>query len=293
MNFLKLLGKGLAVCSSLLILLLIIATILLHSGKSLINRDNLSDYIKSAEIMNMDVNLIFNLEESGITLEEKIYNLGIDSNIPQEIVDDILKSEEINFILGDFFSKTIDYLVNGENKPQLSLDAVNKMIDIANESLDNHINIMLEKEELKEYVFNYCNKLIEIVPDSQQMFGNLPISSIRSFLNFKSIYLYIAIAFLFLVMVVGTWSIYKPLKYFSIAMIISGVLFVLLGSMNSLISNLIISNIESMKALAAPFITILLTIWFKIGVLVSFSGVFLLIIYVVVNRIIINNFKIR
>ena len=59
--------------------------------------------------MNMDVNLIFNLEESGITLEEKIYNLGIDSNIPQEIVDDILKSEEINFILGDFFSKTIDY----------------------------------------------------------------------------------------------------------------------------------------------------------------------------------------
>ena len=56
MNFLKLLGKALAVCSSLLILLLIIATILLHSGKSLINRDNLSDYIKSAEIMNMDVN---------------------------------------------------------------------------------------------------------------------------------------------------------------------------------------------------------------------------------------------
>lgn len=31
-------------------------------------------------------------------------------------MDDILESEELNLILGDFFSKTIDYLVNGLNQ---------------------------------------------------------------------------------------------------------------------------------------------------------------------------------
>ena len=289
MKILKKIGKILALINSFLMFLLIIIIILLHSGKSLINRENLSDYVKNAEILNIDLNLVFNQEESSKTLKEEIYQLGLDSNIPEKIMDDILESEELNLILGDFFSKTIDYLVNGLNQPQLSDDAINKMIAVAETSLENHINIMIDEEQLDEYIVDYCEKLTEIVPERQEIIGDLPISSIRTFLNFNSGYLYLILSILFGMTIIFLWSFYKPLKYLAIPMIIVGVLFVVLGSTNNFINSIIISRITTMETLLSPLITILLTIWFKIGVLFSFSGIFLLIIYTAINRIIINH----
>ena len=289
MKILKKIGKILAVINSFLMFLLIIIVVLLQSGKSLINRENLSDYVKNAEILNIDLNQVFNQEESGQTLREEIYQLGLDNNIPKKIMDDILESEELNLILGDFFSKMIDYLVNGGDQPQLSDDVVNKMIVVANDSLDNHINIMIDKDQLDEYIIEYCEDLPKIIPERQEMIGNLPVSSIRTFLNFNVGYLYLILAILFIVTIFCLWSFYKPLKYLAIPMIVAGVLFVILGSINSFINNIIISQIDNMETLLSPLITILLTIWFKIGVLFSFSGIFLLIIYIANNRIVINH----
>ena len=289
MKILKRIGKILAPLNCFFMSLLIIIIVFLHSGKSLINRENLSDYIKNAEILNIDLNMIFSQEESGKTLKEKIYQLGLDSHIPKKIMDDILESEELNLVLGDFFSKTIDYFVNGLNKPQLSDDVINKMIAVADTSLENHINIMLNKNQLNEYIIDYCEKLTEIVPERQKIIGDLPISTIRTFLNFNSGYLYLMLCALFGITCIFLWSFYKSLKYLAIPMIIVGVMFVVLGSMNNVLNGIIVSQITNMQTLLSPLITILLTIWFKIGVLFSFSGVFLLIIYAAINRIIINH----
>ena len=228
---------------------------------------------------------------SGITLNEKIYQLGIESEIPEQILDDIISSDEINIILGDFFSNTINYLVNGDEKPQLSIDSINKMIEVANNSLDNHLNLILDSEVLDSYIQNFCNKLTDIVPERQEVIGRLPITYIQDFLNFNPLYLYLAILVLIIVIVVCLLSIYRPLKYLAIPMIISGVLFAILGSMNNFINSYVISNLDGLKPLISPFITIILTIIFKVGVLVSFSGVFIMITYVVINRIVINSHK--
>ena len=291
MNFFMIIKRALAISCSILIFLLIVVLVFLYSGKSLVNRENLSNYIKNAEILNMDINVIFNLEESGITLKEKIYQLGLESNIPEVVLDDIVSSEEINIIFGDFFSNTIDYLVNGVEKPQLSNDSINKLLEVANISLEDHINLMLEREQLEIYIRDFCNKLTDIVPERQEAIGNLPITSIRTFLNFNQTYLYLMIVVLLVIVTLCLWSIYKPIKYLAIPMISSGVMFAILGSMNNFINNYVISNLDGLKPLISPLITILLTIVFKVGVLVSFSGVFLMIIYVVINRIVINNHK--
>lgn len=283
--------KSFAISSSILIFLLIVALVFLYSGKSLVNRENLSDYIEDAEILNMDVNVIFNLEESGITLKEKIYQLGLESNIPENVLEDIISSKEINIIFGDFFSNTINYLVNGLNKPQLSNDSINKLIEVANISLEDHINLMMEQEQLEEYVRNFCNKLTDIVPERYEVIGDLPITSIQMFLNFDQTYLYLVIIILLVIIMFCLWSIYKPIKYLAIPMIVSGVMFAILGSMNNFINDYVISNLEGLKPLISPLITILLTVIFKNGVLISFSGIFLLIIYVVINRIVINSHK--
>lgn len=291
MNIFISIRKALAISCSVLIFILIVALVFLYSGKSLVNRENLSNYIENAEVLNMDINVIFNLEESGITLKEKIYQLGLESNIPEDVLDDIISSDEINIIFGDFFSNTIDYLVNGLNKPQLSEDSINKLIEVANDSLEDHINLMLESEQLEEYIRYFCSKLADIVPERYEVIGSLPITSIQAFLNFNQLYLYLMIAILLVIITVCLWSIYKPIKYLAIPMISSGVMFAIFGSMNNFINDYVISNLDGLKPLISPFITILLTIIFKVGVLVSFSGVFLMIIYVVINRIVINNHK--
>ncbi len=287
----KLIRKILTFFCIIFLFIAIIFTIIIYSGKSLLNKENLSKYIKNSNILNMDINVIFNLEESGITLREKIYNLGLESNIPEKIVTDILKSEEINLILGDFFNETIYYLIDEREKPELSDEAVNKMINLAYISLEDNINIMLTEEELRVYILDYTDKLVEIIPNKQVMIGVLPISTINSILNFNINYLYLIICVLLFLMILFSWSFYKPIKYLGINMLLGGVIFVILGCMNNFLNGLILSQIERLKVLASPFITILLTIWFKCGVLISFSGVFLILIYVVINRIVINSYE--
>ena len=287
----KLIRKILTFFCIIFLFIAIVFTIIIYSGKNLLNKENLSNYIKNSNILNMDINVIFNLEESGMTLKEKIYNLGIESNIPEKIMDDILKSDEINLILGDFFNETIYYLIDERTKPELSEEAVNKMIELASLSLEDHINIMLTKEELQNYVLDYTNKLLEIIPNKQVMIGVLPISTINSVLNFNINYLYLIMFILLVLIVLFSWSFYKPIKYLGINMLIGGLIFVILGCMNNFLNELILTQIERLKLLVSPFITILLTIWFKCGVLISFSGVFLILIYIVINRIIINSYE--
>lgn len=287
----KVIGKFLTLICVLILFVLIFLTIIIYSGKSLLNKENLSKYIKNSNILNMDINIIFNMEESGITLKEKIYKLGIESNIPEKIVNDILKSDEINLILGEFFNETIYYLIDEREKPELSQEAIDKMIELASISLEDNINIMLTEEELQNYIIDYSNKLTQIIPDRQVMIGVLPISTINSILSFNILYLYLAIFILIVLLVLSSWSFYKPIKYFGISMLISGIIFVTLGCMNNVINQMILSQIERLKVLVSPFITILLTIWFKCGVLISFSGVFLILIYIVINRIIINSYE--
>lgn len=287
----KLLRQILTFFCIIFLFVAIVFTIIIYSGKNLLNKENLSNYIKNSNILNMDINVIFNLEESGMTLKEKIYNLGLECNIPDKIIDDILSSDEINLILGDFFNETIYYLIDERTKPELSEQAVNKMLELASLSLEDHINIMLTDEELNQYILNYADKLTSVIPDRQVMIGVLPISTINSVLNFNINYLYLIMFVLLALTILFSWSFYKPIKYLGISMLISGIIFVTLGCMNNFLNELILTQIERLKLLVSPFITILLTIWFKCGVLISFSGVFLILIYIVINRIIINSYE--
>ena len=289
----KFISKMLAYICGILLFFAISFLILIYSGKSMLNKENLSNYIKSSNILNIDINVIFNLEESGMTLKEKIYNLGIESNVPEKIMEDILKSEEINIILGDFFNETIYYLIDEREKPQLSNDAVTKMLDLACVSLEDHINIMMSEEDLKSYVLDFEDKLMDIVPERQVMIGVLPVSIIKSLLNFNTIYLVALIFVILILLVIFLWSFYKPIKYLGTCLLINGIIFVILGSLNNFFSQLVLSQVERLKFVISPFITIILTIWFKFGVLISFTGVFIIIFYIVINRIVINNNKTR
>ena len=133
---------------SLTLTVVITASMFLYCSKALISKENISKYVKSTDIINADIGTLFNRETSGVTLKQRITELAIVNGIPEDIVTDILKSDEINALLGDFFNQTALYIINGNNKPLMSQKTIDDMKLAAKVSLNNHINIMMDEEEL-------------------------------------------------------------------------------------------------------------------------------------------------
>ena len=256
---------------SFVLLILIIITMFITCSKTLISKKNISEFISQANILNMDINILFNQEESGITLKEKIMVIAIDNQIPEKIIEDILESEQINELLGDFFNQTINYAINGGEKPKILDETINDMKLIAKQSLDSHINIMLES-------------IIEIVPERNTIIGDIPVNILENILNFNVLYLYLIISLILVLISLINKSWYKFIQYLGITMLLSGLLFVIIGSMEYVITNVIVNNIVSMQSFIISLITNLLTIWFKSGVIVSFSSIVLILIYSTINR---------
>lgn len=274
---------------SLILFFLICFMTFILSCKTLITKENLSDYVKSIDVLNVDLGIIFNLEEKGITLKEKIYDLAIESKIPEPIINDILKSDEINNILGDFFKSTIDYVLKGDTKPNISKETKEKMIDISFISLENHMNIMISEEELEVYVIDYCSKLVDIVPERNLIIGYYTMDRINQIVYFDITNIIILIVIDIILICVINKSIYKVFRYLGSTMILSGLIFVVIGCLNNLISAYIIGKYSTLENFILPLVTNVLTIVFKNGVLLSFTGIFIYLTYIIANRIKLNS----
>ena len=135
---------------SLALIVVITASMFVYCSKALISKENISRYVKSADIINADIGTLFNREASGVTLKQRITELAREKNIPEDIITDILKSDGINMLLGDFFNQTVMYIVNGDSKPVMLQKTIDDMKLVARESLNNHINIMMDEEELAQ-----------------------------------------------------------------------------------------------------------------------------------------------
>ena len=271
------------------LLFLIILTMFIFSSKSLINKDNVSYYIEDTDILNIDLGILFNSDEKGKTLKQTIIELAVNNNIPEEIISDILKSDEINNILGDFFSSTIDYTLRGENKPSLSLETIQKMKDVASISLEDHINIILEEEQLNSYIDEYVIDLVEIVPQREDIIGDATVETINKIIYFNTSYAFFAILINCLIIFIINFSFYKLLKYLGLSMIIAGVSFVIISCFDKVIASNISLKLVNLGNFVYPLVVNIATQIFKYGVLISFTGLFIYMFYVFINRIVINN----
>ncbi len=270
---------------SLTLTVVITASMFLYCSKALISKENISKYVKSTDIINADIGTLFNRETSGVTLKQRITELAIVNGIPEDIVTDILKSDEINALLGDFFNQTALYIINGNNKPLMSQKTIDDMKLAAKVSLNNHINIMMDEEELDAKIEEYCHSISTIAPDRSETIGDLQVDKMDVIINFNPWYLYIAALVIILTLIIINKAIYKALKYLGISMLISGIIYIVFGSLDYLISNYILTRMSAMKPFISSLITNFLTICFKNGVLISFTSVILLLCFITINAI--------
>lgn len=285
MRILKIIGKFLTFIFTLGLFACFLAVVLIKTTHNLVTKDNLARYIKDANILDIKANVLLDVQEE-VTVKEKITEMALEIGIPKEIVKDILKSEELTELLGEFFSRTLDYVINGGIKPTLSEETVNKMVTLALESSANHINVVLEDEVLEKYTLEYTVQIGNLIPDRLEIIENETIyTHLYNILNFDIIYLYIVIAICTIFIGIFTWTFYKPVKCIGFAMMFAGIVFVIFGSSNGILNGFMTSQIAGMKDLISPLITNILTLWFKSGVIVSFAGVFLLVLYSIISRI--------
>lgn len=285
MKVLRKIGKIVAFICALGIFVCLLAIMLITTTRNLVTKDNLTHYIKDANILDMKVNTFLDIDED-ITMKEKITQMAYNIGIPKDIVKDILKSQELDELLGEFFSHTIDYVLNGGVKPTLTKETVEKINHVALESSANHINIVLDDETLTDYIEEYTKQIGDLIPERFAIIeSENAYAYLHEILNYNIVYLYITAAILTVLTGFLTWNSYKPIKYLAIPMIVAGVIFTIIGSSDGILNSVITTKIGGIKAIISPLVTNILTVWFKCGIIVSFSGILLLVIYAVIARI--------
>lgn len=228
------------------------------------------------------------------TIKETIIALARKENIPNQIIDDLVESNELNRLMSDFIRGIIDYAIIGDEKPTISYDAMKSLINFANNSLDDHINLIINKQQLEIYIEQYVMALNKLVPDRNEIvIDSHKVDIFRQILSFNVTYLYILTFLLILSIGLLLWNWYLPIKNLGIVVTISGVIFTVLGSLEWPIYNFIKLHISDMDNLIEPMLKQVLLIFFKEGVVYTIIGVFLIIIFVVINRFIRNKINLE
>ncbi len=249
---------------------------------NLVSENNLNKYIKDADILNIKASYILNVSDD-ITVIEKLENMALELNIPEEIIVDILDSEELKFLLVEYFERSLNSYYDDVT---ISQNTIDKMIDSAHISSMDHLSVVISDEELEYLIIEYCNNIQQLMPEKLEVIGN---STILKVWNYTFDYSFVNYILIILVLIVIVTLINKDfkisIKYIGLGMLISGVIYVLLGSLDNVINTYLTNELDGIKVILSPLITQLTTIWFQTGFLLSFSGVFIYLIFVFIKRI--------
>ena len=293
MKIVRFIKKSLVILCTVLLFFSIISVMLLTATKNIVSKESISDYINKANILELQVGKVLKTDNTSLdnnsTIRETILAMAKNASIPEAIIDDVIKSNELSNLLGDFVKGIIDYAVIGVEKPTISDEAKEQLINTANKSLESHIDLVMEEEELDKYIENFINTLNGMVPERNDIvIDSSKLDLVRNILTFDTTYLYVSILILTSLIVVLLRNWYYPIKSLGITMLISGVLFTIVGCLEWPIYNLIKDSIVKIDDLIHPLLNKVLMICFKEGVIYSALGIVLIILFVVIHRFIDN-----
>ena len=254
-----------------LILLFILFLMGLISIKTISNKNIITQYLNK-DILNMNSSSIINTDKSQ-TIKELMISLAIDSNIPKEIVDDLEKSNEFNELMGDFFKCVIEYTVLDKKKPTISIETINIITNVSDKSLEDHISIVMDEDELHDYIKDYVQKLNNLVPNNNVTFNYIIL--FKNFVSFNIIYLCIILSLLFLALLLVLKNLPQILKCMGVVILIAGVIFVIIGCFEGIIK---------VTDLTTHLFSQALNFCFKEGSIVTSIGILLMILSLILKR---------
>lgn len=289
MKVLTILRKTLATVCAFILFCLIVVIILLSTVKKIISKENIAEYINDSNVLELKANEFLEVEHENIsedsTIEDVILIKAKEAQIPDEVVNDLIESNELNVLLGDFIKGIIEYAIIDEEKPTLSEETINNLVLVASDSLESHIGIVMEQEELKKHIEEYISGLNDIVLEKNDIIiDNINLDIVKKVFTFNANYIYLAILILTILISLILWNWYYPIKYLGISITLAGLIFTIIGSLEWIIYGLIKEKFLMNIDLIHPILNKILRVFFEKGVFYTAIGIFLIVIFIVINR---------
>lgn len=275
MEFLKCIGKFFL--SIITFILVIILTVTIYTGNLLIISEN---YFKEDTIKEM-VNSIdiadLLKDKDGIELKEvtEIKNELASNGIPDEVIDKVLESDEVQNLMSSILITTTDYIIYDKdlNLPTINSEQIYKFVET---NMDDVVKIMQEnnvpdseqlteekqteileklkvelpviEENVNEMISNLATEIqkLDEYKKAQEYKNNLDIAlSVVRFIYSDTVKLILlsTIVVLILLIMLTRRSIYKSLKWVGLALLLSGGLMYMSGFILPYIKETFISNI--------------------------------------------------
>ena len=178
--------------------------------------------------------LINNKEDS---LLNGLYLMAKENNIDENVINAIFNSSEFKEMINNYYGEMVEAVLYDSEKPKLDSLKVTLAISKTLDKNTNELGFSISEEDKKiiiDYIKSNSEKIIELVPNYDEVVDNLGEESIDTlrtlFGGSIKIFVLIIIIIIVLFMALIRWSAYKFAIWSGISTAISGVLLRVLSS---------------------------------------------------------------
>lgn len=217
---------------TLVFLLLCLTTTIFLMIKNMISYDNVSSYVKNANIFDYSSQEVEN--NKGKTLRQTIQEDLLKMDIPVLVTDAVLDSSETNKMISDYIYNYSHYVLFNEKKPSLPKDSIVTNVENKYMSIEGKGLSPKQKENVSNYVSTMGNKVDKNIFDKAEVSEVVKLDIIKKIAQmFNAEYIVYAfgiiVLLLFVIISLCLGSIKKAINWCGKSIILDGVLLIILS----------------------------------------------------------------
>ena len=231
MKAVKILSKFFAVILAILFGFTFLIFMTFLFTRDLLSENSIDKYVEASEVFNTKSEEVFYEEGTNKTIKTEIQEELSKINIPSNITEEVLNSEEVDDILSTYTSNYINYILVDDKRPSFPS---NQLLSIVNQKLEKYKLILTTKETkfLENYIETLGKKIDSSMPSVYQlnnmgydMYGIRLLSTI--IFSTEAVLGLIFVLILITILIgICLWNKLKAIRSISIPIILVGVIFI-------------------------------------------------------------------
>jgi len=287
---LKVLGGIAAALVSIIYFGLLMAFSFTLSVTSIINKDSLKTYIKAVDVTELPIGAVVsdqreNQFQDNETVKDFLIDTLTNSGFTSSEAEKILNNQEVKATINNYIYDMFNYGFYNAEFPILDSEEVLTVITNSGVELNNkkETEITSLVNELNERASTELE--IDQIKDSKIPYAD----SFQNALNILNstwfkVGLGITFVFIFFLIALFRWSLYKPFIWLGIPTIIAGFLTLLVGSTKFLLNNITIPEMGNYQSILESLINPFLNKILISGAGIILSGIIMVVIYTLIDN---------
>ncbi len=199
--------------------------------KNMISYESINAYVEDANIFDYSSQEV---NDDSTTLRQLVEKELLSREIPVLTTDEILDSEELNTVLGDYIYHYSKYLMFNKTKPNFPSDEILNIVEEVYAKNENKALSDVQKKDVSKYIISLGNKIDKSVFDNgeaNEMFSINEISFLRPLFSSEYTVIVLAVMMLLTVLLISLClgSLKRAINWCSKAVITNGVLLIVLS----------------------------------------------------------------